>query len=388
MAPHREEIPEEFLSQIAHELRGSLNTILGWGEFLRASPCDDLARVRAAETIIRHARQQSWMIGDLIDTWRVAAGTLRLSLSALNIGELTRAAVNAVEPMARAKQVRIETLDQAATFERVRGDAKRITQAITSLLANAVHFAPAASVVTVAVAAAGQTIEVAIHDDGTGVSRAALPFLFDRERPPDGSRASPRRDFRLGLSLAHDIVRAHSGVLTAESTGEEGGVTYRVALPLMLRAEERGTGSGAVLRASPPTPDLAPQLRGVFVLLVDDEPDAREALTRILQHYGATVRAAASAADAMEALRSERVDVLLADIGMPGEDGYDLIRSVRGLAASAARVPAVAVTAFASEADRRRALDAGYQVHLSKPIDPSALIATVAELGRHAASVR
>lgn len=385
MAHHREELPEEFLSQIAHELRGSLNTILGWGEFLRTSPCDDLARVRAAETIIRHARQQSWMIAELLDTWRVAAGTLQLSLSALNVSELTRAAVDAVESMARAKHVRVELRDHASAVERVRGDAKRMTQAATSLLANAVHFAPASSVVTVTVTSVGHTIEVAIHDEGTGVSRAASPHLFERERPPDGSRASPRRDFRLGLGLARDIVTSHSGVLTAESEGEEAGLTFRISLPMMLRADDRLPGS--VVRGSPPSRDSAPLLHGVSVLLVDDEPDAREALTRILQHYGARVRTAGSADDAMDALRSEPVDVLLADIGMPGQDGYDLIRSVRRLA-STSHVPAVAVTAFTSEADRRRALDAGYQVHLSKPIDPSALVATVAELGRHTASVR
>jgi CheY-like chemotaxis protein len=382
-----EKLPEEFLLQTAHELRGSLNTILGWGEFLRHGPCDEATRVRAAETIIRHARQQSWMIAELIDTWRLACGSFRLNLSALNVGELARAAADAIGPMAQAKQVRIEVTRDTTASERVRGDAKRITQAITSLMTNAVHFAPAGSVVTVDVRAAGHTVEIAVHDEGTGVNVAALRYLFNRERPPEAAGGSPRRDYRLGLSLARDIVTWHGGVLTAESAGEAAGLTFRVSLPIMLRADD--WLSTSVVRGRAGDGSLPPHLRGVSVLLVDDEPDAREALARILQHYGATVRAAASAADAIQTLRSEHVDVLLADIGMPGEDGYDLIRAVRTLTApSASHVPAVAVTAFTSDADRRRALDAGYQVHLSKPIDPSALVATVAELGRHAAPVR
>jgi len=381
-----EKLPEEFLLQTAHELRGSLNTILGWGEFLRHGSCDDATRVRAAETIIRHARQQSWMIAELIDTWRLAGGSFRLSLSALNVGELTRAAVDAVLPMAQAKHVGVELGRDEEAPERVRGDAKRITQAITSLLANSVHFAPAGSTVTVGVATVRRGLEISIHDEGTGAGPQALQHLFNRERPPEASASSPRRDYRLGLSLARDIVSWHGGLLTAESGGEDGGLTFRMALPLM-RPEERQTG--AVGRGRGPDGHLPPYLGGVNVLLVDDEPDAREALSRILQHYGATVRAASSAADAMETLRSEHVDVLLADIGMPGEDGYDLIRAVRRLTSpEACQVPAVAVTAFTSDADRRRALDAGYQVHLSKPIDPSALVATVAELGRHPAPAR
>jgi CheY-like chemotaxis protein len=379
------QISEEYLSQVTHELRGSLNAILGWAEFLRSSPCDELARVRAAETIIRHARQQSWMIGEFIDTWRLASGTLRLRLTALNIANLVEAAVEAVEPQARARQVHIDLHHDPAVTGRARGDAKRVTQAMTTLLANAVHFAPTGSLVEVRLYAMLGAAALTVHDRGPGAPRGALPFLFDRTRPKDAGRASPRGDFRLGLSFVRDVVTCHGGSIVAESAGEDAGMTFRIVLPVEASSGTSAAAFDAV--AGPVDSAVLQRLVGLRVLLVDDEPDAREALTGILRHYGAIVRAAGSAADAMAALQDQPVDVLLADIGMPGADGYDLIRYVRSLeSSSASHVPAVAVTAFTSDADRRRALDAGYQVHLSKPIDPSALVATVAALGRPSAS--
>jgi CheY-like chemotaxis protein len=286
-------------------------------------------------------------------------------------------AVEAVQPIAFARQVRVDLRRDGMPVGRARGDARRVTRAITTLLSNAVHFAPSGSVVDVLVSTADGAMSLAVHDMGPGVGEGALPYLFDRTRPSDPARGSPRGDFRLGLGFVRDVVTGHGGRVEAESDGEDAGVTFRVTLPV----------SEPSVFATPPAV-IPQQLGGLRVLLVDDEPDAREALEGILRHYGAVVRAAGSAADAVVVLQHEPVDVVLADIAMPGADGYDLIKSIRALDSSAiSHVPAVAVTAFASEADRRRALDAGYQVHLSKPIDASALIATVAALGRPAARI-
>ena len=384
MAASRPAIGEEYLSQVAHELRGSLNAILGWAEFLRRTDCDEPSRVRAAETIIRHARQQSAMLSELLDTWRLASGTLALNISPFALRPLVDSAIDAVRPAAQARSVQVECRDETDGLGRARGDPRRLAQALVALLANAVHFAPEDSTVEVSIALEDGAARVVIRDGGPAVAAAALPYLFDRNRP--AGRMSPRGSFRLGLGFARDVIVRHGGSIEAESAGETAGVTFRVALPL----EPAQTPAGPEVLLGEATGEFAgAQLGGLRVLLVDDEPDAREALMGILQFHGAVVRAAASAADAIAALQLEEFDVLLADIGMPGADGYDLIRYVRRLEArSASRVPAAAVTAFSSDADRRRALDAGYQVHLSKPVDPAALVATVAVLGRPSAPVR
>lgn len=383
----RSDVGEEYLSQVAHELRGSLNAILGWAEFLRAGPCDDAARVRAAETIIRHARQQSGMLGELFDTWRLASGTLKLNVSSLDLRHIVSAGVDVVQPMARARAVSIQCRDETigAAAVRARGDGKRLVQVLSALLANAVHFSPERATVHVVLGTGPETASITVRDEGPGVAPALLPYLFERNRPPD--RTSPRGTFRLGLSFAREVVTRHRGSIEAESAGPSPGLTFRLVLPIEATEDE---APGRAIVAEPSSVELATsRLGGLRVLLVDDEPDAREALTAILQMHGAVVRSADSAADAIGALQHDAFDVLLADIGMPGADGYDLIRYVRALEhGSAGRMPAAAVTAFASDADRRRALDAGFQVHLSKPVDPAALVATVAVLGRPHAAVR
>lgn len=386
MAGRRNELSEEYLSQVAHEFRGSLNAILGWAEFLRRGPCDDVARERAAETIIRHARQQTWMVGELIDTWRLAAGTLKFAIATFEFAPAVKEAIVAVQPLARAKSVRIEA-NGDPSGGKLRGDSKRLTQSLTALLSNAVHFAPDNSVVTVTLELGSGASRLTVHDDGLSVPPAALPFLFDRDRPPGSAPVPARANFRLGLSFVRDVITRHGGSIEAESGDEEDGMTFRIVLPTESRP-------GAIAEtgelAAETGDDFAPaQLDGLRILLVDDEPDAREALTGILRHYGAIVHTAGSAAEAIGMLQHTPFDVLLADIGMPGADGYDLIRYIRGLESpSVAHLPAVAVTAFASDADRRRAIDAGFQVHLSKPVDPAALVATVAVVGRPTAAIR
>jgi CheY-like chemotaxis protein len=386
MRGRRPDVGEEYLSQVAHELRGSLNAILGWAEFLRRTDCEDAARVRAAETIIRHARQQSGMVAELLDIWRLATGTLIFTVSPFDVRALVEEAIAAVQPMAQSRGLRVESHADPSQDRRARGDVKRLSQALVALLSNAVHFAPEGTAVQVSFTTDGANAHLTIRGEGPGVPPAALPYLFERTRPSD--RGSARASFRLGLSFARDVITRHGGSIEAESAGDVSGLTFRLVLPLDAQRADTTPPSTALMEAVPVDGSVA-ELDGLRVLLVDDEPDAREALTGILELHGAVVRMAGSAADAISALQTDAFDVLLADIGMPGVDGYDLIRYVRGLeSGSTHQVPAAAVTAFASDADRRRALDAGFQVHISKPVDPAALVATVAVLGRARAIVR
>jgi CheY-like chemotaxis protein len=261
----------------------------------------------------------------------------------------------------------------------VRADPKRLGQTVLTLLSNAVHFAPADTKILVTIVGDADSVRLSIHDEGASVTADAMPFLFARNQPID--RGSARATFRLGLAFAHDVVERHGGSLYANNE-PTGGLTYHLELPVGVARFD------GYISEPRPVPRIiatgAHPLGGLRVLLVDDEPDAREALTGILQNHGAQVEAAGSAADAISALQREPFDVLLADIGMPGADGYDLIRYIRALeSGSATHVPAAAVTAFASDADRRKALEAGFQVHLAKPVDPAALVETVVMLGRH-----
>jgi CheY-like chemotaxis protein len=379
----RQAIGEEYLAQAVHELRGSLNAILGWAEFLRSQACDSAARARAAEAIVRHARQQSAMIGELVDTWRLTAGTLTFSVESVDLSRVIETAIETARPAARLRSVRIDATPEPGL--RVRADGRRLAQALTTVVSNSVHFAPEGSVLTVQVDASPGMARLRIHDEGPSPSEGALAGLFDRNRPLEALRASPRSAFRLGLAFVRDVVVHLGGSIDAESAG--GGFTYRILLPTEPDAHPRTTDRVSTSEA--PSRVRPPRITGLRVLLVDDEADAREALMGILEHYGATVRSASSASEALVALKGDRFDVLLADIGMPGADGYDLIQEVRRLdSAPVAHIPAMAVTAFASDADRRHVLDAGFQMHLAKPVDPVALVAAVATLGRSEVSIR
>jgi len=378
MRETRADVGEEYLSQVAHELRGSLNAILGWAEFLRRSECDDSARVRAAETIIRHARQQSSMVTELMDIWRLSSGALKFNIGRVDVKRLIAEAIGIVQPLSPGRLIRFTSQADRDRSETIRGDARRLSQALVTLLLNAAHFAPDDTVVRVTYQPDGDSAQITVRDEGIAVPPSALPYLFERNRPPD--RSCARGNFRLGLSFVRDVITHHGGSIEAESAGSSNGMAFRITLPTEVSSDDALPARPAVVDAAPH--HALTELTGLRVLLVDDEPDAREALTGILQLHGAIVQTAGSAADAIAALQHDPFDVLLADIGMPGADGYDLIRYVRALETGSRHMPAAAVTAFASDADRHRALDAGFQVHLSKPVDPAALVATVAVLGR------
>jgi CheY-like chemotaxis protein len=369
---------DDYLSIAAHDLRGSLNSIIGWAELIRRKALPEEGNVKAGETIIRQAKQQLELINEVVDTWRLLSGNLQLRLAPIDAKELVNQAIYAVKE-SNKKNVTFD-LKVDALPGPLFADGIRIRQTLIGLLNSAIHFAPENGTIAIGLRLAEKGIaELTIHDSGVGVNPAALPYLFSRQRQQDPARNSARSMFGRGLGLIRDIVDLHGGTIKAETDGETG-VTFRLRLPLaaatsavhaeLVREVKRNTQA-----------EVRSRLAGTTVLMVDDDPDAREVVTAILRHYGAKVIVATSVSTALVALRREQVDVLLADLGMPVEDGYDLIRQVReSETPKIAAMPAAALTAYTTEEDRERVLAAGFQFHLAKPVDPAVLVATVDRL--------
>ncbi|HYE13434.1 MAG TPA: PAS domain S-box protein [Pyrinomonadaceae bacterium] len=377
-------VKDEFLATVSHELRTPLTAIVGWASMLRSNVLDADSTARAVETIERNAKAQTQIIEDLLDVSRIITGTLTLNAHASDLGPVVDAAVDSVRPAAASKGITI-VAETEPGLGSVWGDPARLQQVMWNLLANAVKFTPPGGEVRVSVARSGERARVTVSDTGQGISPDFLPFVFDRFRQADQRITRQHGGLGLGLSIVRHLVELHGGSVRAESEGEGRGSTFTVELPFTASGEaEAGApaaahspAGGAAASAS----DLAPSLDGLRVLLVDDEPDARTLLTTVLEQRGAKVRAVASAAEALAELAEFGPDVLVSDIGMPGEDGYTLLRKVRALGPSeGGRVPAVALTAYAREEDRMRALLAGYQVHVAKPVNPSEFIAVVGGL--------
>jgi PAS domain S-box-containing protein len=375
---------DDFLSTLSHELRTPLNAILGWSQMLSAgagvSPADV---AEGLATIERNARAQSQLIEDLLDMSRIISGRIRLDVQRVDVASVIRAAVASVQPAAEAKELRVQTiLDPHAGP--VSGDPARLQQVFWNLLANAVKFTPRGGRIQVVLERVNSHLEIAVSDTGQGIRPEFLPHVFDRFRQGDHSAQRAAGGLGIGLSLVKHLVELHGGGVRARSPGEHLGATFVVALPLAVVHEV----SQNVDRQHPqspqasPSPDIdLPSLAGLTVLVVDDEPDARELLRRVLERRRATVLLAPNAAEALEAVRRLRPDVMVSDIGMPGMDGYELIRLVRSLPTQqGGKTPALALTAFARSEDRRRAMLAGFQIHLSKPVEPPELVATVASL--------
>jgi CheY-like chemotaxis protein len=369
---------DDYLSIAAHDLRGSLNSIIGWAELIRRKALPEEGNVRAGETIIRQARQQLELINEVVDTWRLLSGNLQLKLAPVDAKELVNQAIHAVKE-SNKKNVTFD-LKVDALPGPLFADGIRIRQTLIGLLNSAIHFAPENGTIAIGLRLAEEGIaELTVHDSGVGVDSSALPYLFSRQRPQDPAKNSARSRFGRGLGLIRDIIDLHGGTIKAETDGETG-VTFRLRLPLaaatsavhaeLVREVKRSTQA-----------EVRSRLAGTTVLMVDDDPDAREVVTAILRHYGAKVIVATSVSTALVALRREQVDVLLADLGMPVEDGYDLIRQVReSETPKIAAMPAAALTAYTTEEDRERVLAAGFQFHLAKPVDPAVLVATVDRL--------
>jgi PAS domain S-box-containing protein len=375
-------LKDEFLATLSHELRTPLNAIVGWSQVLRQRGQGDQDLLEGLAVIDRNARVQAQLIEDLLDMSRITAGKLRLDVQRVDVQDVVRAAVASVRHTAEAKNIRLHAvLDPAAGP--VWGDPGRLQQCAWNLLANAIKFTPKGGHVTVRLMRVNSHLELSVADDGQGIAADFLPHVFERFRQGDASTTRRHGGLGLGLSIVKSLVELHGGSVRVSSPGPGQGSTFFVELPLMVVDAPPPEG-GRVHPRSPlaPPPAMDPSsLLGTTVLVVDDEVDARTLVKRLLEDCGARVFLAASAREGLELLQRERPAVVLSDIGMPDEDGYTFMRRVRALTPDAGgRTPAVALSAFARAEDRTRALRAGYQIHLAKPVDPTELTAVIASL--------
>ncbi|HEV7301698.1 MAG TPA: PAS domain-containing protein [Tepidisphaeraceae bacterium] len=377
---------DEFLATLSHELRTPLNAIVGWAGILARGKRDDRDLRDGLDTILRNARAQTQIIEDLLDMSRIISGKVRLDVQRVDLDPIVRAAVEAVRPAAEAKGVRLQVvLDPLAGP--VSGDAGRLQQVFWNLLSNALKFTPRDGRVQVVLERVNSHLEVSVSDTGEGISPEFLPFVFDRFRQADASTTRLHGGLGLGLAIVRQLVELHGGSVRVNSPGIGQGSTFTVALPLTVVHPE--PASDPLERRHPTADNTAADsnanhmeacesITGVHVLVVDDEPDARALVKRLLEDCGATVATAGSASAALERLQEESFDVLLSDIGMPGEDGYDLIRKVRARSSDLnGRVASIALTAYARGEDRVKAIVAGFDMHITKPIEPVELIAVV-----------
>jgi len=370
-----------FLATVSHELRTPLNSILGWARLLSEGTLDRETLARGLVTIQRNAQIQVQLIEDILDTTRAISGKLHLELTTLDFAQVTRAAFDAVKPSADAKQLTL-SLSVSEQSLRVLGDRDRLQQAVGNLLANAVKFTPAGGSIQVELTRSEQAVSVSVRDSGRGIAKQFLPHVFDRFRQEDDTATRRHSGLGLGLALVRHIVTAHSGTVSAHSEGEGRGALFSITLP---SNDLRRSRSGESDRPSPPPAIVdhglpVGRLSNVEILVVEDDEDARDLLATVLTQQGAKVRQASNASEAWAHVAQSLPDVLLSDIGLPGEDGYELIRAIRARGLLADRLPAIALTAYSRREDQRLALQAGFQAHVAKPVEPATLVAAVAEV--------
>jgi signal transduction histidine kinase/DNA-binding response OmpR family regulator len=365
-------LKDEFISAVSHELRTPLNALRSWAWVLRqqALPPEKVATV--AEAIERSVGAQARIVDDLLDVSRIMTGKMSLRFEALDLRPLVEAAVDSLESLARAQGLRIiRAIAPQRTV--VAGDGDRLQQVVANLVSNAIKFTPSGGCIDVALAVDGRNAVVRVSDTGCGIAPSFLPHVFERFRQADGSIARRAGGLGVGLTIARQLVEMHGGEIAASSEGEGRGATFTVTLPVLdeSRADVATPAEAGAARL---------RLDGMRILLVEDDPDTREAMTLILSDAGAAVATSVTAEDAMRRLLGQPFDVLLCDIGLPGEDGCSLVRRLRTLVGPVSRLPAIALTAFAHERDQQRARDAGFDGHVAKPVDPTMVLRTLAEL--------
>jgi PAS domain S-box-containing protein len=366
-----------FLAVLSHELRSPLNVILLWSQILKRPGGDADKLSRGLEIIDRSSRALAQLIEDLLDVHRIASGKLRLDLSEVDLADITRIAFDSSAQAAMEKEVSItREIELAPAF--VSGDSARLQQVLGNLIGNAVKFTPSGGEIKVGLRRKSTRAEVTVTDTGEGISAAALPHIFERFRQEDPLSSRGHGGLGLGLAIAKQLVELHGGTIMAESAGKGAGATFKILLPL-LSGKKRSNVSAAPAKGT--TKASVRTLAGVFALVVDDELDNREALRRILEDADAETAVVGSAEEALEAMGQRPPDVVLIHVNMPERDGYDLVKSLRALpSAQGGQVPAIAFGANAAPKDRARALSAGFQAHLSKPVEPAKLVAAVAAL--------
>jgi PAS domain S-box-containing protein len=357
---------DEFLATMSHELRTPLNAVLGWARMLRAGQVGPGQAAHALEVIERNAHAQAQLVEDILDVSRIITGKLRLVVAPVDLAAVIEAALAVVLLSAQAKGIELQTTIDPGVGT-VHGDAGRLQQVVWNLLSNAVKFTPAAGRVLIRLQQAGSMARISVTDTGTGIPPDFLPHVFDRFRQADSSTTRMHGGLGLGLAIVRHIVEQHGGQVRAESAGPGAGATFTVEIPVIATGHEADTAPAEQRRPG--------VLTGVKVLVVDDEPDARELTTALLHVSGAVVTPVASVAEALAAMAGDPANVVVSDIGMPGEDGFDLVRR---LLAAGYNVPVIALTAYGRDEDRARALSAGFSEHVAKPADAASLAAVVA----------
>jgi PAS domain S-box-containing protein len=380
-------LKDEFLATVSHELRTPLTAILGWAHMLRSDRFDAASARKAFETIERNARAQAQLIDDLLDVSRIITGKLRIDVRPVDPNSFIEASVEAVRPAAEAKGIRLQKVMDTGVVS-VSGDPVRLQQIVWNLLSNAIKFTPRGGRVQVRLERVNSHVEICVTDTGAGIAPEFLPHVFDRFRQADQRTTRRHGGLGLGLAIVRHLVELHGGTVRAESEGEGRGSTFRVLLPVapVYQAEGSGARVHPAARETLPSYECPERLDGVRVLVVDDEQDTRELLRVGLSRCGAEVTLGGSADEALEAMRAAPPDLIISDIGMPGVDGYELMKRIRALPAEGGgRVPAVALTAYARTEDRMQALRSGYQMHVPKPVELAELVAVAASLIRRGA---
>ncbi|MDX6557099.1 MAG: hypothetical protein QOF72_148, partial [Blastocatellia bacterium] len=372
---------DEFLATLSHELRTPLTAILGWSHLLRMNKLREPQFAHALETIERNARSQSQLIDDLLDVSRIVTGKLQIEFSTVNLSRVIEAAVESVHPALASKEIKLATVLEPGV--RVQGDANRLQQIFWNLFTNAIKFTPKGGNITVATERSDAEVKIKVIDNGIGITPEFLPYIFDRFRQADGSTTRAQGGLGLGLSIVRHLVDLHHGKVAVSSPGKQLGSTFTISLPVAVTApaqqsEPSQLEDSELLVKSPRILD------GLKILVVDDDADTRDLVSTILTRCGSEVRCSESAAEALLAFQEWSPDLLVSDIGMPQEDGYGLIRRLRKLKSRRAKqIPALALTAYATDEDRTLALAAGFQMHLTKPIEPESLVSSIAAaLGR------
>lgn len=378
-------LKDEFLATISHELRTPLTAILGWTRMLRTGKLDETTSARALETIERNAKSQAQLIEDLLDVSRIISGQMRLDVQPVDLAPIIQAAADSMRPAADAKAIGLHVGLDPRTGP-VSGDPTRLQQIVWNLLSNAIKFTPKGGRVEVRLERVNSYIEIKVSDTGIGIKPDFLPHVFDRFRQADSTLTRSQTGLGLGLAIVRHLAELHGSTISAYSAGEGQGASFTLKLPLMVDYDMERRLTEAPAREHPTNWSEAPfkcppALDGLRVLIVDDAPDARQLLTTVLERCKAQVTAVASAVDALDALERLKPDILVSDIEMPGEDGYSFIREVRTKEyGRRERIPAAALTAHAGVADRLRALSAGFDIHMPKPVDPAELVTAIASL--------
>ncbi|HXM34205.1 MAG TPA: ATP-binding protein [Pyrinomonadaceae bacterium] len=377
-------LKDQFLATVSHELRTPLNAIIGWSHMLRGGKLNQAGAARAVETIERNAKAQAQLIEDLLDVSRMITGKLHLNMAQVDVAAVINMAIDCLQLAADSKGIQLEvTLDPSARH--VEGDSNRLQQVVSNLLANSIKFTPAEGRIAVRLKRLRSSLQIQVSDTGVGISSDFLPFIFDRFRQADGSSTRNQGGLGLGLAIVQHLVELHGGTVGAESEGEGCGATFTIQLPLAIKEEgrkgrrvsrslrpgENGSGHGEPL----------PSLDQIQILLVDDDRDTLQIISAQLTECKARVETATSAAEALEKLQWYEPDVLVSDLAMPDEDGYSLIDKIRALEAGKDKqIPAIALTAYVRVEDRTRALSAGFNLFVPKPVQPNELVAAIANL--------